>query len=276
MKISVLISVYQKEKPQQLDEALDSIWTQQTLKPDQIVLVQDGPVPEPLSEVIERWRTTLGETITFIENPVNQGLTYSLNKGLEYVKGDVIARMDSDDRSVPTRFQLQTEYLEGHPDVDIVGGSIQEFDDNHECLNIRQYPSTHEAALAMIHKASPLAHPTVMMRRRIFDEGLRYNERYRTSQDIALWFDAITRGYHIGNLSVTTLYFRSANNVYQRRSKEKAWNEFRIYMNGIRRTTGLFTFKYIFPISRLFFRLMPISIIEKIYRSPLRKYVTEK
>ena len=275
MNISVIISVYQNETPQHLDEALDSIWTKQTLKPKQIVLIQDGPVPPPLDEVIARWKSTLGDAMTFIQNTSNLGLTCSLNKGLEVVRGDVIARMDSDDRSTPTRFQLQTDYLKSHPDIDIVGGSIQEFDDEHECLNIRQYPLTHSDALAMIHKASPLAHPTVMMRRRIFDEGLRYNEHYRTSQDIALWFDAITRGYHIANLTDITLYFRSADNVYQRRSKKKAWNEFRIYMNGVFRTSGIFTLKYLYPISRLCFRLMPVSIIKWVYKSPLRKYITE-
>jgi len=275
MTISVLISVYQNEKPQHLDEALDSIWTKQTLKPEQIILIQDGPVPQSLAEVIDRWRVMLGDVMTFIQNTSNIGLTCSLNKGIEAVRGDVVARMDSDDRSAPMRFQQQTDYLESHPDVDIVGGSIQEFDDAHECLNIRQYPLTHTDALAMIHKASPLAHPTVMMRRRIFDEGLRYNEHYRTSQDIALWFDAITRGYHIANLTDITLYFRSADNVYQRRSKKKAWNEFRIYMRGVFHTSGLFTMKYLFPISRLCFRLMPVSVIEQVYKSPLRKYITE-
>ena len=73
----------------------------------------------------------------------------------------------------------------------------------------------------------------------------------------------------------TSLYFRSADNVYQRRSKKKAWNEFRIYMKGVFRTSGIFTLKYLYPISRLCFRLMPVSIIKWVYKSPLRKYITE-
>lgn len=274
-QISVLISVYGKEDASQLHQAIDSVWTAQTLKPSQIILIQDGPVPSELTAEIAFWQKELGDILTLLQNPVNMGLTHSLNKGLAAVRGDVIARMDSDDRSAPQRFELQTAFLDSHPDTDILGGSIQEFDESDSCLNVRHYPLTHEAAVAMIHKASPLAHPTVMMRRRIFDEGLRYNEHYRTSQDIALWYDAIAKGYRIANLPDITLHFRRTGNVYQRRSKAKAWNEFLIYMGGIYRLFGLFTFKYIFPISRLCFRLMPVSIIRRIYKSPLRRFITE-
>ena len=157
--------------------------------------------------------------------------------------------------------------------MDIVGGSLQEFDDANECLNIRHYPLTHDEAVNTMHKVSPLAHPTVMMRRRMFDEGLHYDERFRTSQDIALWYDAVCLGYRIGNIPEVTIRFRRAADVYKRRSKAKAWNEFRIYMNGIRRLHGLLTPKYIYPLSRLVFRLMPISIVRWGYQSRLRRIV---
>ena len=128
------------------------------------------------------------------------GLTKSLNKGISRVTSDLIARMDSDDISMPNRFQLQSKYLEEHPEIDIVGGSLREFDAEHEELSVRHYPLTHDEVVKYICKACPLAHPTVMMRRRIFDEGLGYNEKYRMSQDIALWFDAVLAGYRIANL----------------------------------------------------------------------------
>lgn len=280
MRITVLLSVYKNEKPEYLSRALSSIWDDQTLKPSQIVLVEDGPIPAELESIVDGLQmrvNVLGfATATVVKLPVNGGLTKALNQGLKYATGDLIARMDSDDIADPKRFERQVAYLEEHPEVDIVGGSLQEFDRENECLNIRHYPLTHEEACRYIVKACPLAHPAVMMRRRIFDEGLWYDERYRMSQDIKLWFDAILAGYRIGNIPEVVLYFRREGDVFRRRSRAKAWNEFKIYMNGIYRMKGLLTPAYIYPIARYCFRLLPPTVVKWIYGSKLRKKVLEK
>ena len=275
MTISVLMSVYRSEKADLFDMSLRSVWDDQTLKPLEIVLVEDGPLTDELSLVISSWRKKLGEKLVVLKNEVNLGLTKSLNRGLDVARGEMIARMDSDDISDELRFERQVKYLEEHPDVDIVGGSLREFNDTESELRIRHYPLTHEEAVKYICKASPLAHPTVMMRRRMFDSGLRYNEKYRMSQDIALWFDAILAGFKIGNLPEVTLNFRSQGDVFKRRSRAKAWNEFKIYMNGIYRMKGLMTLKYRYPIARLCFRLMPPSIVKYIYGSQMRSKLLE-
>lgn len=277
MTISVLMSVYKNEKPEFLNEALHSIWTQQTHKPQQIIIVEDGKLTQELYRVIQTWENKYPDTVLILKNEQNLGLTKSLNKGLAYVTSDLVARMDSDDVSMPQRFEMQEKYLEEHPDVDIVGGYMQEFNSKNPCLNIRHYPLTHSSVLKSIYKASPLAHPTVMMRMSIFREGgLHYDERFRTSQDIALWFDAICAGYKIGNIDSVTFKFRLADDMFKRRSKAKAWNEFRIYMHGIKRLYGTVSPKYIFPVSRLMFRLMPVKIVKLIYGSKLRQMVIEK
>ena len=271
MTISVLMSVYKNEQAAYLDRALQSVWDDQTLKPNQIVLIEDGPLGEELVAVLDAWKEKLGDVLLLLKNDVNLGLTKSLNKGIARVTSDLIARMDSDDISSPDRFRLQHDYFVAHPDVHIIGGSLQEFDDKNECLNVRHYPLSPNAARIYIQKASPLAHPTVMMRRKIFDEGLSYNEKYRTSQDIALWFDALLAGYMISNVPQVTIYFRRDGDVFKRRGREKAWNEFKIYMVGIYKLFGPVTLKYVFPISRLIFRLMPSSVIKYVYGSKARK-----
>lgn len=276
MKISVLMSVYKAEKPEYLNRALQSVWDDQTHKPNEIVLVADGPLTPDLDKIIDKWKEVLGASFILCRNEVNVGLTKSLNKGLKQASGDFIARMDSDDISHPRRFELQHNFLQDNPKIDVVGGSLQEFNDENECLNIRHYPQNPKSIKKYICKASPLAHPTVMMRRRIFDSGLSYDERFRTSQDIALWYDVLDKGYNISNVSDITIYFRLAEDVFKRRSREKAFNEFKIYMNGIYRLHGLFTFSYIYPISRLIFRLLPQSIIKRIYGSNLRRRVLAK
>ena len=260
-KISVLMSVYWSEKGKNLDRAIQSVWTDQTIKPFEIVLIEDGVLTDDLYSVIALWKNKLEDKLVILKNDVNLGLTKSLNRGINVVRGDFIARMDSDDISTSNRFERQIEFLEKNPDIDILGGALKEFDETSDCLRIRRYPLTHNEVVKYISKASPLAHPTVMMRRKMFDAGLRYNEKYKTSQDIALWFDAVLAGYKIGNVQDVTINFRSEGDVFRRRSRSKAWNEFKIYVNGIYRMNGLITFKYIFPILRLFFRLTPPKIV---------------
>lgn len=297
MTISVLVSVYRSEQAACLQRALQSVWDDQTRKPDQIVLIEDGPLPAELEEVVQRLQAVFkvqeqqscvqsslqskseepsAKLLTVVKLPVNGGLTKALNVGLKHVTGDLVARMDSDDIAAPNRFELQERFLEEHPEIDIVGGSMQEFDDQHECLNIRHYPLTHEEACRYIVKACPLAHPSVMMRKRMFDDGLQYDERFRMSQDIKLWYDAVLAGYKIANLPEVCLYFRQQGDVFKRRSRVKAWNEFKIYMNGIYRMHGLFTTAYRYPIARYIFRNLPPFLVKKIYGSGMRRRVLEK
>lgn len=269
------MSVYKLDTPQYLDRSLQSVWIDQTLKPDQIVLIKDGPLDEELDHTIDKWKQILADKLCIISNSENIGLTKSLNIGLKVVVGDFIARMDSDDIAHPMRFERQVEYLTNHADVAVVGGAIQEFNTSCECLNIRHYPKENDDVLRYIYKASPLAHPAVMMRKSIFDAGIIYNEQYRTSQDIALWFDILCNGFKIANINDVVLYFRRDDDVFKRRSRKKAINEFKIYISGIHRLYGLFSWRYIYPIMRFAFRMMPQSFIKKIYGGRIRKKLLE-
>lgn len=276
MTISVLMSVYQSEVPQYLDRALQSIWTDQTLKPNEVILIQDGRVGNELLGVISKWYNIIGERLIIHRNQQNLGLTKSLNIGLTYATGEYIARMDSDDISHPQRFEKQAAFFNEHPELSIIGGALQEFNAENYCLNVRYYPDNNAGVLKYIYKASPLAHPTVMIRSSLFAAGLRYNEKYRTSQDIALWFDALCAGFQIGNIDDVIIYFRRDNDMFKRRSRKKAFNEFNIYINGIYHLYGLLTWKYIYPIARFCFRLLPIFIVKWIYGSKFRKKVLNK
>lgn len=273
-EITVLMAVHKGERADYLHEALESLH-RQTLQPAKIVLVEDGPLSRGLSECIRYWQMSWRERLLRIRNPQNMGLTTSLNRGIEFISTPLIARMDSDDRSHPRRFEWQAKFLRHHPEIAVVGGSICEFDELGTHTATHHYPLTHEAALRTIHRASPLAHPTVMMRSEIFRSGIRYNERYRTSQDIALWFDLICNGYRIANIRQTVLYFRVGDGLYSRRSRDKAWSEFRIYCNGIRRLNGLISLRYVWPLGRLCTRLMPTNVIRWLYQSNLRQRLSQ-
>ena len=236
--ISVLISVYKNDNSVYLNEALLSIWDKQIFKPFQVVLIQDGIVSESLRDVISHWRQKLNEKLVFIENTENIGLTKSLNKGLKYCSGDFIARMDSDDISSHDRFKLQIEFFNKNKDIDILGGSMQEFRQNNELLIVRKYPTSNVEVIRQMAISSPLCHPAVMFRRRVFDEGNYYNERYITSQDIDLWFHLILKGYKISNIENIILLFRVNDDLVKRRNITKGINEFRIYIKGIIKLYG--------------------------------------
>ena len=270
------MSVYRSETAQHLEKALLSVWDDQTLRPDEIVLVQDGPLGEDLSRVISSWKEKLADSLVILINKTNLGLTKSLNKAISTAKGEYLARMDTDDISTPRRFELQKKFLDAHPDVSVLGGAIQEFDDINPCLGVRHYPATNAEALHWIHKGNPMAHSTVMIRRSLFEEGYLYNENFRKNQDLELWFRILANGKKIANLPDILVHFRRDRGVFARRGKKSAIMEFQIYCKGIKELNGVVSPKYLFPMARLAFRLMPKSISKWAYNSSARTAILEK
>ena len=270
--LSVIMSVYHKEKPEYLDLAMNSIWTVQSLKPIQIILIEDGELTEELNAIIEKWKQVLQNILLIHKNKTNVGLTKSLNIGINNATGQYIARMDSDDVSMPGRFIKQIEYLEKNTDYAVVGSLAQEIDEVGNYTNIRTYPFTDKEVRNYICKACPLQHAGVMMKREIFDNGIRYNEEYRLTQDLALWFTILNAGYKIGNIPECLIQFRITQDSFVSRDKSKGLHEFKIYMKGIRKLKGL-TWRYVYPLSRLVMRYMPSKLIKGIYDSPLRKKI---
>ena len=270
--ISVLMSVYKNDNPCHFEEALLSIWDNQILKPFEIVLIQDGAVSKSLNEIIFSWKKKLNSSLVLIVNNSNIGLTKSLNKGIKLCNGDFIARMDSDDISSTNRFQIQSEFLKNNPKIDLVGSFLQEFNKFGNLSLIRKYPIDNSEFKKIIHRSSPMCHASVMFRRNIFDDGCLYNEKYKTSQDIALWFELLSKGYTFANINKVLYHARLDDYFYKRRSYKKALNEFEIYWNGIIKVFGYST-KLIFPIFRLIVRLLPSPITKVIYFSNLRKFL---
>ena len=271
------MSVYKSDTPFGLNRALCSIWEKQTLKPDQVVLVEDGPLPKGLHEVIGKWKIIIGESLALIINTENLGLTKSLNKGIEYVTSDLIARMDSDDESIPERFDLQHKFFMEYPDVEIIGGTMEMINEKGELKYVRHYPLHHADICKMMPKVCPFGHPAVMMKTSVFREkGLRYDERYRNGQDIALWFDAMAAGCRFGNVPEVVLRFSESSDSYKRRGTVRAKNEFLAWMRGIYKNDGILTIKYIYPLFRLVIRSLPIWVIKRYYATGVYQKIYAK
>ena len=125
-KYSVLMSLYVKEQPEYLRLAIDSM-INQTVAPDEIVIVEDGPLNDELYRVIDDYTQQYPDIFNIVVNERNLGLGLALNEGLEVCKNELVARMDTDDISKPERCEKQLRIFEENPDLSIVGAFVDEF-----------------------------------------------------------------------------------------------------------------------------------------------------
>lgn len=215
------MSVYEKEKPDYFDLALRSIY-EQTVKPDEIILVEDGPIPESLKNIVKKYQALYGkEKFKVIVSYKNQGLGVSLKLGTEFVSNEWIARMDSDDYSVPNRFENQLEAISKHPDVAVVGGQVKEFET--EIGNIvsqRKVLVDEEAIHEFMKWRSPFNHPTVMINKTKLLEVGGYIP-YGNLEDYYLWARMVANNYSVMNAPDYLVYMRADGGMYARHGKLK-------------------------------------------------------
>ena len=272
MKLSVLMSVYSGDCAEHVEKALESIFYGQTHKPDQIVLVEDGPIGRDVEQVINKFLSELPATVkgTSLKLAFNKGLASALNAGFSEVRGDFVARMDADDISLPERFEVQLKFLAEHTEVGVVGCWIREFCDQQGSRGpddavLRVFPESHAKIVSKLPFSTPVPHPGVMMRREIIDAGYRYNEKLRTSQDLELWFRLIKRGFKFANAQQELLLFRFSPAVIKRRDREFANRELAVYYQGIKSLWGI-SWRLLIPLVRYVFRRTPSYIQTYFYR----------
>lgn len=215
MKFSVLLSVYAGEQPGQLAESLGSIF-RQTVMPAEVVLVADGPLTPPLEEVIAGARREHPQ-LTVVRITENVGLGLALREGLAHCTCDVVARMDSDDVAMSDRFEVQTAWLEAHPETDVVGGWVAEFAGTvSHVVSIRRVPETHGELLRFSRRRNPMNHPAVMFRKAAVTAAGGY-QHCPLFEDYDLWVRMFLRGSRFHNLQRPLLYFRLSDQMFGRR-----------------------------------------------------------
>ncbi|MFN1551709.1 glycosyltransferase [Vibrio natriegens] len=265
MLFSVLISVYGKDCPRFLDEALESIYDHQTLKPSEIILVEDGPLNQDLSKVVVKWKNYLGDTLVIVKNKVNLGLAGALNVGLEYCSHELVARMDSDDISRPDRFEIQVDFMTKNPHICASSGQVIEYDLRVEnVLGNRQLPLTNEELKKFCRTRSPLSHPAVIFRKTDISVVGGY-PRFSNSQDWALWSLLLSKGKLIANVEEPLLHMRTDNSLYNRRGAKYYFNELKIFR--YQKDLGIINYYYyIFNVvSKGFLRLSPDCVKKLAY-----------
>lgn len=216
--IAVLLSVYKNDRAEFLRLSIDSILNQ-SYKNIILYIGVDGTIGEKLYKCLEQYEQEKRVNIVYF--PENRGLAVVLNDLLILCKEaniEYIVRMDADDISVPNRLANQVNYLLLHPEVDVVGGRIEEINEQSE-RNGKSvtYLLTHQECFKFFRYRDPLAHPAVMFRKSFFDKAKGYRNEYRKNQDTMLWFDGFMNGCIFANLDETVLLFRVTDDFYKNR-----------------------------------------------------------
>lgn len=159
--------------------------------------------------------------IIFLRNNKNIGLAASLNKALRLCQYPLVARLDADDRCLPERLAIQTEFMNRHSDVDVLGAGSIDIDSAGAVLNETIQRETHEEMVRYIYKECPLIHPTVMVRKHVFDELNGYDESLQRCQDYDLWLRGYKR-FRFHNLQIPLICYRRRTGVSWRDAKYSA------------------------------------------------------
>lgn len=213
---SVLMTVYQKDNPKYFRQSLDSMLTQ-TVAPAEVVIVTDGPITDELQNVIDQLDKEYPNIINEVKLEKNVGLGTALRIGVPKCKHELIARMDSDDISLPDRCRLQLEAFANNPDLDIVGYSIKEFLESVDnIVSERKVPITNEDIYKFSKLRDPFNHPTVMFRKEKVLLSGNYGD-YRKNQDTDLWIKLLSNNAVCMNLKEDQFRFRFDEKTYARR-----------------------------------------------------------
>lgn len=210
------MSVYYKEKAEYLKLALDSI-INQTLKPDEIVLVQDGKLTEELYAVITEYLQKYSDIFKTYALQQNQDLGKALNFGMQKCSYEIIARMDTDDIAEPNRFELQIKEFEQDKELMLCGGQIAEFADNpKEITGHRNVPLKHNEILSFAKKRNPFNHMTVMFKKQAVQSVGGYMEM-PYFEDYWLWVRMLKAGYKAKNIEQVLVRVRAGQDMIARR-----------------------------------------------------------
>ncbi len=268
---SIAISVYKNDNPEFFDRALESITDLQTIKPDEVVLVVDGPVPTEIDTVIEKYATKYVFNVIRLET--NGGLGNALRLATENAKYDLIARMDSDDVSTPNRFEQELELFKTNNSLDVVGGDISEFIGTEEnIVATRAVPVEDVDIKKYMKKRCAMNHVSVMFKKQaVLDAGGYLDWHY--NEDYYLWIRMWLNGAVFANTGTTLVNVRTGKDMYMRRGGKKYYQSEKklqkyMYQNKL---IGLIT--YVSNVSKRFIvqRLMPNSIRGWFFRNFARR-----
>ena len=255
-KISVLMGIYNCEKT--LGEAIDSILAQ-TYDNWELILCDDCSTDGTYA-VAKEYADRYPDKIILLKNEVNSRLAFTLNHCLEAATGEIVARMDGDDKCTPDRFEKQLAYLKAHPDAVLCGTAMQRFSDDGGLGGLDVRPS--EPDKFTPHKKVPFNHATIMAYKSVYDTLGGYTVCPRTvrGQDRDLWYRFFAAGFKGVNTDEPLYLVREDENAIKRRTFKVRWNSFKTDMIGYKLLSYPLHW-YITPILRLLKALVPVKLV---------------
>lgn len=267
---SVLMSVYYQEHPAWLRQSLDSVFSQ-TAAPAEVVLVEDGPLTTELEAVVADYERRHAE-LHVIRTSENRGLGPALATGLEHCSHELVARMDTDDIALPTRFERQLAAFEKHPDIDVCSTWINEFyEDPAQIVSVRRLPERPEELYEYGKRRNPANHVTVMFRKSSVIRSGGYLD-YPLFEDYYLWTRMLTAGCRFYCLPEALQLVRTSPQMYARRGGFRyALTEahFQFYLFGLRYISWRTFLSNL--IIRFAIRILPLRLRGWLYRRALRR-----
>lgn len=269
-KYSVLMSVYEKDTPQYLRQAVDSMLGQ-TVVPDQFVMVVDGLINEELEIVISEYEGN-GQIFTVVRLEKNGGLGNALNVGLKYCRNELVARMDADDISLPMRCERELEMFEQDGTLDICGCNIDEFSGMPEnVITSRVVPETCTEIKKFMKRRQPFNHPTVIYRKSKVVENGGYTPLKR-KEDFDLFSRMLLNGCNAANIGETLYLYRADEGSYARR---KSWQNFKsavyVYGRHLKRKGCSVMDCVIMCVAELCFLILPYRMVKFLSDNILRR-----
>ncbi|MCH0574032.1 glycosyltransferase [Escherichia coli] len=264
MKFSVLLSLYSKEKPEYLHDCLESIRLN-TLQPDQVIIVFDGPISVELQRVVSNFIAFL--RIDIVKLPENVGLGTALNYGLTRCRNEIVLRMDTDDLCTLDRFAVQIDFLKAHETVAVLGGAIAEFDEKMLCSRgVRYTVSEHKDILQYAKRRNPFNHMTVAFRKTVVESVGGYKHHY-LMEDYNLWLRILAAGYETYNMNKIVVNVRAGDNMLIRR-KGKGYIKSEIQLAKLKYNLKIDTlfFSFLWAVLRIIPRMLPTQLLKVIYK----------
>ncbi|RKG33170.1 glycosyltransferase [Acinetobacter guerrae] len=272
MNFTVLLSLYDKEKPLFLDQSFESIWNNQSIRPPEIVLVLDGPIGNLLQQKLDDWKSIIGMQLKVIPLLQNVGLGKALNEGLKHCSNEWVFRMDTDDICTSDRFEKQITFIEENPEIVLFSGQVMEFDQDILDSNIlKAVPVSFKEIRKFAQTRCPFNHMTVAYRKSIIEKLGGY-QHHLFMEDYNLWLRVIGAGYTVGNHPDVLLYARVGNGMHARRKGFeyiKSEKQLRDLKKQLKLQSPIHA--NIWFLARSLFRLLPASLLGKIYNMFLRK-----
>lgn len=272
LEFCVLIPVYSGDNPEFFQQALDSIYSTQTYRPSQIVIVIDGPIPTALELVISDWLCKYSDLLKIVRMSKNVGLGGALSKGLLACDYDLVARMDSDDVAREDRFAKQIELFRKDKNLIICGSNVQEFVSHPDKIySTKIVPKDVKNIRRFAKYRNPINHPTVMFRRKAIINVGGYIPM-RGFEDYYLWVRCLLANYTFCNIQESLVFMRGGRAQLARRTGLIYVRDEIAFFYAIT-VAGFISFPSFLLIVclRSSLRLLPRGALSRIYRL-LRKY----